>query len=173
MSLPDPKRCTDETDPVQTDPISYAAELKAGCLTRLMERTLDSRLLKLKANNRKQFGKEMKLQKHFNSAVEDTCSSFYIRCKNSGWQLRYFNCQVALLDYRIEQAIAIQAKRLSVTASPGESALAKDFEEFSRSLCALPRDLWQAFPKSCPSLVLLEIDQVLRAHEISPDTCAP
>jgi hypothetical protein len=146
--------------------MNMGAHQEQDCLRRVMNKSLDQRLLKLKTENPERFQIEMELQKAFNMGVEKFTEEFFSICDGSACGMCLPGA--ALYSYRTLQSDKINANSLNVPEAKQRETdsilIKKSFSEFANGLCQMPKDVWQkrSITKNCNEAVLADIKEKVR-----------
>lgn len=142
--------------------MSAVSGAQAQCLKKIQDKTLDARLLPLKAKDKKEFAAEMRLQKLWNEAVQEQCAR-YAACDGTMYRVMANQCPIPFTEYRTHQAEATNAFKLSLKEGKPTSAWPVKFREFAKALCALPAELWadKKAPARCEERALFDLEKAL------------
>ena len=134
-----------------------AQKLKAyainNCLTRIMNKSLDVRLMDLKKTNSSQFKVEMNLQKYFNESIKESCLEFN-NCEGTMFAVTQLSCIANLLVWRTLQADLINQKKLDFEIVSNKNKInikSKNLTLFFSEMCKLPTEVFnnKIIPDDC------------------------
>lgn len=150
---------------------------ESDCTKKVMNQSLDVRLLRLKKDNKQktQFQNEMEIQKHFLKGVEDLCLRQYESCQGSMWTSVGAGCATPFYRSRHREAELINHGQLElVDGTPAADTAGKliepgtELKDYAKKLCHLPSDVWkgQQAPVDCEKKTLK------RFRVVVPSECA-